>query len=56
MPLAARTFSKHRDTIYLEELPKRYPGWKVERMVYEPCMFCFTSPKETRTWKVIHNG
>jgi hypothetical protein len=39
MPTASRVFSKERDRLLLEELPKRHPGVTVSQMEFEPCMF-----------------
>ena len=39
MPTASRVFSKERDRLLLEELPKHHPGVTVQQMEYEPCLF-----------------
>ena len=54
LPQSARVWAQYRDDVYLNKLPETYPGWKVERMMYEQCMFKFTSPKGKVSFKVIH--
>ena len=39
MPTASRVFSKERDRLLLEVLPKHHPGVTVQQMEYEPCLF-----------------
>ena len=52
MPTASRVFSKERDRLLLEELPRRHKDITITRMMYDACLFKVT--RKGTGWVSIH--